>query len=87
MCAHWRDWQACCKARLPDPHSLFHDAVSRRNARYQVVTFCNDLAVIELNASAVHGVPISTLQPGEFTSAAGYPLTALGWGYTKPLEE
>ena len=58
-----------------------------RHPDYQIPTFSNDIALLELNASAVHGLPIgATLQPGEFCFPEGYCLTAMGWGYTHPPE-
>ena len=56
-----------------------------RNEHYKATTYCSDLALLELNASAQHSRPIGgTLQPGEFDFQAGHPLTAVGFGYTQP---
>lgn len=56
--------------------------------RYQAATFCSDVALLELNASAVHALPIGGIaQPEQWaTWGAGYPLTAAGFGYTRAPE-
>ena len=71
---------ACLPACLPDPCAA---AATCRHEEYQVTTFSNDIAVLELNTSAVHGQPIAhILQPGGFNFTEGHLLTAVGWGYT-----
>lgn len=60
----------------------------RSNEHYKPSTFCSDLALLELNASAQHSRPIGgTLQPGEFDMQAGHLLTAIGFGYTQPTAQ
>lgn len=49
---------------------------------YQQSTYLNDIAVLELNASAQHAQPVGMIiRPAEFQALSeGYPLTAVGWG-------
>ena len=68
----------CLRLRSPGPPCS--------NEHYRPTTYCSDLALLELNASAQHSRPIGgTLQPGDFDfeHAAGEPLTAIGFGYTQ----
>lgn len=56
------------------------------NADYDAATFCSDVALIELNASA-HAQPIGgTVQPGQWDFSEGDLLTVAGFGYTGPIE-
>lgn len=60
-----------------------HLLLSCSHDLYAASTYCHDLALLELNASAVHAEPIpgGTLQPGGFEALPpGHLLTAVGWG-------
>lgn len=55
-----------------------------RNDLYQVETFCNDVAVLELNSSAVHAQCVGDIVwPGDIQYTEGLPLEVMGWGYSK----
>lgn len=53
------------------------------HADYESSTFCSDIALLELNASAVHAAPIAGVAGPEEAAALdpGHLLTAAGWGY------
>lgn len=54
-----------------------------RHPEYEPDTFCNDIALLELNKTAAVARPIAgVLQPGQFSYPPGHPLTVLGWGNT-----
>jgi hypothetical protein len=55
--------------------------IQRRHEFYQAATYCNDVALLELNASARVGRPIGhILEPGQFTFTPESNFTALGFG-------
>ena len=47
---------------------------------YEPRRFTNDIALLELNATPIHGRPIHSI----INLTAGYPLVAAGWGLTAP---
>ena len=76
--------QPVAVAVLPTPSPIAHVC---RHESYQPSSFCNDVAVLELEQDAVHARPIGSLMqpaPGwpNLALPAGYPLVAAGWGYT-----
>lgn len=65
---------------------MFLPGVCRHEA-YESKTYCNDIAVLELEKDAEYGQPIGGLmkqqahQP-EVGLPEGFPLVGVGWGYT-----
>jgi hypothetical protein len=81
----WR-WRhvVCCRQSIATPSRPLPSPLppSPSYELYQASTYCNDLALLELNASAVHAAPIAggTLPSGGFDFPPGHLLTAVGWG-------
>eukprot|EP00887_Chlorella_sp_A99_P007844 scaffold20.g7844.t1 len=67
----------------PGSFDVLRVARATRHEGYQPRTFCNDVAVLELTASAAHARPVGGIvQPGDVEFTTGLPLEVVGWGYS-----
>lgn len=83
LCGLWRQYD-----QPPGTFDVLSAVRVTANQHYEAASFCSDIALLELNASAVHAAPLGggTEQPGQWAPQAGDLLTAVGFGYTGPIE-
>lgn len=61
-------------------HACHPCPATARHEEYRPSSFCNDIAVLELDRDAVAGRPVGALASNMSGLPEGYPLVAAGWG-------